>query len=149
MYNHVTRQYLKKLWTRSMMFYDITRPEWVKDKDIFDQNSQSNSQLWSGLKKRKIPSMYFAWNKSHCLHFIFIIICKYTCRMINSSPLEKMAASSQMTFSNVFSWMEMYEFHLRFQTNLFLGFEWTYSIGSDNGLALTKRQARNFHTSYT
>ena len=32
---------------------------------------------------------------------------------VNSSPLHKMAIISQMTFWNAFSWMEMYEFHLR------------------------------------
>ena len=33
---------------------------------------------------------------------------------------DKMTAISQTTFSNVFSWMKMYEFHLRFHCNLFL-----------------------------
>ena len=34
---------------------------------------------------------------------------------------DKMAAISQTTFSNAFSWMEMYEFRLLFQRSLFLG----------------------------
>ena len=38
---------------------------------------------------------------------------------------DKMAAISQTTFSNAFSWMKMYEFHLRFHWNLFLRFELT------------------------
>ena len=33
---------------------------------------------------------------------------------------DKMAAIFQKTFSNAFSWLKMYEFHLRFQCNLFL-----------------------------
>ena len=37
--------------------------------------------------------------------------------------LDKMAAFSQTTFSNAFSWMKMYEFHLRFHWNLFLWYK--------------------------
>ena len=37
----------------------------------------------------------------------------------------KMSAISQTTFSNTFSWMKMYDFHLRFHRNLFLRFELT------------------------
>ena len=33
---------------------------------------------------------------------------------------DKMAAISQVTFSNAFSWMKMYEFCLRFPQNMFL-----------------------------
>ena len=46
---------------------------------------------------------------------------------------DKMAAIFLTTFWNVFSWMKMYEFRLRFHWNVF--------IGSDNGLAPTRRQA--------
>ena len=54
---------------------------------------------------------------------------------------DKMAAISQTIFSNAFSWMEMYEFRLVFHWGLFLGSNWQYSnIGSDNGLAVTRRQ---------
>ena len=38
---------------------------------------------------------------------------------------DKMAAISQTTFSNAFSWMKMYEFRLRFHLSLFLRFEST------------------------
>ena len=37
----------------------------------------------------------------------------------------KIAAISQTTFSNVFSWMKMYEFRFRFLKNMFLRFELT------------------------
>ena len=37
----------------------------------------------------------------------------------------KMAAIFHTTFSNAFSWMNMYEFHLRFHWNLFLRFKLT------------------------
>ena len=51
-----------------------------------------------------------------------------------------MAAISQTMLSNAFSWMKMYEFRLRFHWSLFLGFQYS-SIGSDNSLALFRRQA--------
>ena len=38
---------------------------------------------------------------------------------------DKMAAISQTTFSNAFSWMKMYEFRLRFHQSLLLRFELT------------------------
>ena len=40
-------------------------------------------------------------------------------------PQDKMASISQKTFSNVFSWMRMYEFRWRFPWKLFLRFELT------------------------
>ena len=53
--------------------------------------------------------------------------------MINYSPLfllthwgrDKMAVIFQMTYSNAFSWMKMYEFRLRFHWRLFLGVQST------------------------
>ena len=73
----------------------------------------------------------------------FQVICQYIeVGYFSSSPLLKMAAISQTTFSNAFSWMGMYEFRLRFHWNLFSGSNQQYpSIGSDNGLALTRWQA--------
>ena len=38
---------------------------------------------------------------------------------------DKIASISQTTFSNVFSWMNVYEFRLRFHRNFFLRFELT------------------------
>ena len=40
---------------------------------------------------------------------------------INSSPLDKMGAISQMTFSNAFSWMKIYEYGLKCHWSLFPG----------------------------
>ena len=55
---------------------------------------------------------------------------------------DKMATIFQTTFSNAFSWMKMYEFRLRFHWSLFLRLQLQYSsIGSDNGLAPSRRQA--------
>ena len=55
---------------------------------------------------------------------------------------DKMVDISQTTFPNAFSWMKIYEFRLIFHWNLILRFKLTNSsIGSDNGLALNRRQA--------
>ena len=55
---------------------------------------------------------------------------------------DKMAAIFQTTFSNSFSWMKIFKFQLKFHWNLFLRVQLKYSsIGSDEGLALTRRQA--------
>ena len=55
---------------------------------------------------------------------------------------DKMAAIFQMTFSNAFSWMKMYEFRSRFHWSLFLRVQWTiFQLGSENGLAPTRQQA--------
>ena len=54
----------------------------------------------------------------------------------------KMAAISQTTHSNAFSWMEMLLFLFKFHWSLFLRVQLTISIiGSENGLAPTRRQA--------
>ena len=57
---------------------------------------------------------------------------------------DKMAAVSQTTHSNAFSWMKMLEFQLRFHWSLFLRVQLTIqkksNIGSDNGLAPVRRQ---------
>ena len=47
---------------------------------------------------------------------------------------------SQTTFSNVFSSMKIFEFWLKFHWSLFLTVQYS-SIGPDNGLAPSKRQA--------
>ena len=53
-----------------------------------------------------------------------------------------MAEIFQTIVSNVFSWMKMYEFRLRFHEVYSQGSNWQYSsIGSGNGLAPSRRQA--------
>ena len=53
-----------------------------------------------------------------------------------------MATISQTTLSNAFSWIEMLEFRLKFPLSLFPMVQLQYSsIGLDNGLAPTRRQA--------
>ena len=66
-----------------------------------------------------------------------LILCRaYQLRRWNTGPTwilkelthwgrDKMAAISQTTFTNAFSWMKMYEFYLWFHWSLFLRFELT------------------------
>ena len=64
------------------------------------------------------------------------------CKPLTHLPLDKMAAISQTTFSNAFSWIKIYEFRLKLHWSLLIRVQWKYaSIGSDNGLAPTRRQA--------
>ena len=67
------------------------------------------------------------------------IIDSITAVLLTHWGRDKMAAISQTTFSSAFSWMKIYEFHLRFHWMLFLTFY--SSIDSDNGLAPFRRQA--------
>ena len=41
--------------------------------------------------------------------------------ILNHLPLDKLAAISQTTFSNAFSWMKIFEFQIKFHWNTFLG----------------------------
>ena len=45
--------------------------------------------------------------------------------LLTHSHQDKIADISQTTFSNAFSWMKMYQFHLRIYWSLFLKFKWT------------------------
>ena len=58
--------------------------------------------------------------------------------------LNNSAAIFQTIFSNRFSWMKMYQFQMIFHWSLFPRVQYT-SIGSDNGLAPTRRQATSHH----
>ena len=66
----------------------------------------------------------------------------YLCQLLTHWGWDKMAAVFQ-TFWNAFSWMKMYKFQSRFHWNsLRFVRNWQYtSIGSDNGLAPSRRQA--------
>ena len=55
---------------------------------------------------------------------------------------EKMAAISRMTFPSAFPWMKFLNFNYNFTEMCFFVSNWQYGgIGSDNGLALNRRQA--------
>ena len=63
-------------------------------------------------------------------------------KRFNSLRPRQMDAISQTTFSNAFSWMKMFEFLFKFTGVCYQGSNYQYSsIGSDNGLAPSRRQA--------
>ena len=67
-------------------------------------------------------------------------VCRLFLGLTHWGP-DKMVAILQTTFSNTFSWMEMFWFPLIFQVYS-EGSNWQYiSIGLDNGLAPNRRQA--------
>ena len=51
---------------------------------------------------------------------IKLMACWLTTPLVNSFPLDKMAADSQTIFSDVFSWMKSFAFGLKFNWSLFL-----------------------------
>ena len=64
------------------------------------------------------------------------------CDILTHLGWDKMVTIFQMTYSNAFSCMKIYEFRLRFHWSLFVRVQLTISIiGSDNGLAPTGQQA--------
>ena len=79
---------------------------WIDDKSVF----MVNSSAWNN---RRIKS----WN----------IIDRNACRhmALTHWGRDTIAAISQTTFSNAFSWMEMYEFRLKFHSSLFLRLDWS------------------------
>ena len=58
-----------------------------------------------------------------------------------SSPLDKMAAILQTICSNEFSWINIFEFQIKCHWNMFFEISQYGSIGSDNGLSPSRRQA--------
>ena len=67
----------------------------------------------------------------------------WSSHMLTHWGRDKMAAISQTTLSIAFSWMKILEFQLHFHWSLFLRVQLTKfsRIGSDNGLAPSRRQA--------
>ena len=51
--------------------------------------------------------------------------CRIQIKLLTHWGRDNMAAIFQMTFSNAFAWMKMYQFRLRFHWNLFLRFNLT------------------------
>ena len=86
--------------------------------------SLDESCSFTNKTKATIPCVYYHKYKSfHCFN------CRTYCDVVDSmtanTPVNpshpgKMAASSQTTFSNAFSWMKMYEFRFKFHWSLFL-----------------------------
>ena len=64
------------------------------------------------------------------------------CGTLTDWGRDKMAAIFQTTFWNGFSWMKMFEYRLKIHWSLFLRVKLRiFGIGSDNGLAPSRRQA--------
>ena len=63
---------------------------------------------------------------SKCIYWFFSNI-DFQLRLFTHWGRDKTAAISKTTFSNVFSWMKIYEFRSRFHWSLFLRFELTIS----------------------
>ena len=65
----------------------------------------------------------------HCFSgesYLYLLVAACWCRyLLTHWGRDKMAAVSQTMFSNIFSWMKMYEFRLKFHWSLFLRFQLT------------------------
>ena len=110
----------------------------LKKKETANAIQLQQSILALHQKRSKILST-LAWSHKN--------ISTYDCRRTIYSHLftlthwgrDKMVVISQMTLLNAFSWMEMLQFRLNF-TEVCSNNQYS-SIGSDNGLAPTRRQA--------
>ena len=80
--------------------------------------------------QRASEAASFSLSWRHHLHTRLLLyypgVLQYRVSLLNS-PLDKMAAISQTTPSNSFSWMRMLEFLLKFHWNLFLRVQLTIS----------------------
>ena len=112
---------------------------------IHNYASQNNLVL-------KIPAQFnfslnFSWKQyavNPVVNFEIIFMWQANLREVIVVPNQdsKIAAISQTTYSNAFSWTTMYDYRLIFHWNLFLRSELRISnIGSDNGLVPTSREA--------
>ena len=90
--------HLIQYWSRSTMLYCVSRSQWVKVMDLCKMDGKTSSK----------PMMTYFTGIHNALRV-----------------QDKMAAFSQMTLSNAFSWMKMLEFRLRFHWSLFLGAQLT------------------------
>ena len=90
---------------------------------------------WKGACGLCVPDFY--WQK----HLGYWSSMMSWC-VLNSSPLNKMAALSQKIFSDAFLWMKSFAFWLIFHWSLFLRVQLTITQHClDNGLALNRWQA--------
>ena len=84
------------------------QPAWWGDEDTGKmKNGDDNMQATQGKSLDSILQ-YFVWP------------IKYTWFLLTHWGRDKMAAISQTTLSNAFSWMKMFEFRLKFHWSLFL-----------------------------
>ena len=87
--------------------------------------------MTSELGVTKAPFVNFSLGDNTCyvfeLHFnnSDVTTAKLWQYMLTHWGREKMAAVSQTLYSNAFSWMKMYEFHLKFHRSFYLTFQLT------------------------
>ena len=96
----------------------FSRPQWLKTASRWPPISKTFHHLTKGV---------LAWM---CIH-----TCISTCLISTNWGWDKIATISQMTFSNAFSWMTTYEFHLRFLLKFIL------KITTNNNPALVQIMA--------
>ena len=80
---------------------------------------------WIDNRGSQSPPVWKSWIEQHCWYSTYWATGDIRWFSWTHWGRYKMAAISQMTFWNVFSWMKMYEFRLRFHWNLLLRFELT------------------------
>ena len=102
-------------WILSVPGYQHTHCWLYIQRDLFIETRKVS------LKQHTNCPMFFWWHSLYkwCLFY------HRDCLLLTHWGRHKMDAISQTTFSNSFSWMEMYEFCFRFHWNLFLRFELT------------------------
>ena len=120
----------KGQWRGALMFlrYEPWINDWVNNREAGDFRRQRAhydiiAMKWCEFSHhcaRRYPS---TWQR----HEINRHSADYKFKIFSDSHWgrDKIATISQTTFSNAFSWMEMYDFRLRFHWNLFLRFELT------------------------
>ena len=115
--------------------------------DIYNQLNHGISKLiplieaWRVCRTKYGFLMHTSKFNEYCWH---AVVTKLECARISLTRWgrDEMAAIFQTTFWNEFSWIEIYEYRLKFHWGLFLRVQFTIShVDSDNGLAPTRRQA--------
>ena len=107
----VTSHNLNRCWPRSLPPYGVTRPPWVKPWHA-EFIARKNNDIFHFLSFLNTKIAQAAWTNLSCIVHTWL----------THQGRNIIAAISQTTFSNAFSWMKMHEFCLRFHWNLFLRF---------------------------
>ena len=96
--------YLSQRWPKSLSRHGITRPQCFK---WFHRNGKCVKMKINDKKKsRMCGSIWVRWNNMHWCHYIFCH--KHLDLQLTHWGRDKMAAISQTTFWNAFSWMKLW-----------------------------------------
>ena len=87
-----------------------------------------------------LPSTYFYVGSFNYCGFGVLVAVRYTLLFSHWGGY-KLTAIFQTTFSNAFSWTKLYVFRLNFNEVFSKMSNWQSSIGSDNAMAPSRRQA--------